>query len=106
MSLDGRDYIRQSIVDALMTPLGSRVMRPSYGSRLFFLLDRLINEQTQAEAIAAIVETLVNCVSGVVPRQVVMRETGRGFALFDLTYTDEGSGETVNLNGVEVAQVV
>lgn len=38
--LSGTDHIRQSIVDILTTPLGTRVMLPEYGSKLFDLVDR------------------------------------------------------------------
>lgn len=34
------DHIRQSIRDILTTPIGSRVMRRSYGSLLFKLIDQ------------------------------------------------------------------
>lgn len=37
--LSGTDHIRQSIVDILTTPLGTRVMLPEYGSKLFDLAD-------------------------------------------------------------------
>lgn len=37
--LSGTDHIRQSIVDILTTPLGTRVMLPKYGSKLFDLVD-------------------------------------------------------------------
>ncbi|EAZ4876775.1 baseplate assembly protein [Salmonella enterica] len=37
--LAGSDHIRQSIVDILTTPLGTRVMLPEYGSNLFNLVD-------------------------------------------------------------------
>ena len=37
-SLSGIEHLRQSIRDILTTPIGSRVMRRDYGSRLFELL--------------------------------------------------------------------
>jgi phage baseplate assembly protein W len=37
--LDGAAHIAQSVGDILSTPLGSRVMRRTYGSRLFELQD-------------------------------------------------------------------
>ena len=37
--LSGTDHIRQSIVDILTTPLGTRVMLPEYRSKLFDLVD-------------------------------------------------------------------
>ena len=37
--LDGEAHIAQSITDILTTPIGTRVMREDYGSRLFELVD-------------------------------------------------------------------
>lgn len=36
--------IEESIKDILITPLGSRVMRPSYGSLLYTLIDKKIDD--------------------------------------------------------------
>ncbi|EPQ8291109.1 GPW/gp25 family protein [Campylobacter jejuni] len=36
--------IEESIKDILTTPLGSRVMRPDYGSLLYTLIDRKIDD--------------------------------------------------------------
>ncbi|MEW7978507.1 MAG: GPW/gp25 family protein [Candidatus Sedimenticola endophacoides] len=41
--LAGEAHLRQSIIDILTTPLGTRVMRRDYGSRLFELVDAPIN---------------------------------------------------------------
>lgn len=102
-NLSGSGHLKQCLVDVLRTPVGSRVMRPSYGSRLFFLLDRVVNELTVAEVIGAIVEAVVNCVPMVTPRQVVVNEVRRGCVVFDLSYVDNASGESGVLNGVEVS---
>ena len=37
--LEGIEHLKQSIRDILTTPIGSRVMRRDYGSRLFELVD-------------------------------------------------------------------
>ncbi|VVP01272.1 hypothetical protein PS862_02860 [Pseudomonas fluorescens] len=37
--LSGRDHLRQSIADILTTPLGTRRMRPEYGSKLRLFVD-------------------------------------------------------------------
>lgn len=42
-SLSGMDHLRQSIMDILSTPRGTRVMRREYGSNLFGLVDRPMN---------------------------------------------------------------
>ena len=38
-AITGIDHLRQSVMDILTTPLGSRLMRPDYGSTLFTFLD-------------------------------------------------------------------
>lgn len=45
-ALSGVEHVRQSIVDILTTPIGSRVWRRDYGSRLPDLLDNPINAGT------------------------------------------------------------
>lgn len=57
--LGGLDHLRQSIADILSTPLGSRVMRRDYGSRLFELVDRPLNDTTRADMHAATAEALI-----------------------------------------------
>lgn len=57
--LSGLAHLRQSIRDILTTPLGSRVMRRTYGSRLFDLVDNPLNEQTVIEIFAATAEALI-----------------------------------------------
>lgn len=50
--------MRQSIRDILATPLGTRVMRRDYGSRLFELVDAPLNRRTILEIIAATAEAI------------------------------------------------
>ena len=56
--LAGHDHLRQSIADILSTPLGTRRMRPEYGSGLRRYVDLPINEgwkgAVQAEAARAL----------------------------------------------------
>lgn len=51
-------HLRQSIRDILTTPIGSRVMRREYGSRLFELIDNPTNRQTLLEIYAATADAL------------------------------------------------
>ena len=53
-------HLAQSIVDILTTPIGSRVMRRSYGSRLPRLIDAPMNGETQIEVFAATADALAN----------------------------------------------
>lgn len=57
-TLSGFDHLKQSITDILTTPVGSRVHRRDYGSRLPELVDRPINNSLVADLVAATAEAL------------------------------------------------
>lgn len=57
--LSGLAHLRQSIADILTTPIGTRVMRRDYGSRLFELIDQPHNGATQVRLYAATAEALL-----------------------------------------------
>ena len=48
----------EAITRVLLTPLGSRVMRPHFGSRLFKLIDRPFNTEYKVDAIAYTYEAI------------------------------------------------
>lgn len=52
------EHLRQSIIDILSTPVGTRVHRRDYGSRLPRLVDNPINKSLIADLIAATAEAL------------------------------------------------
>jgi phage baseplate assembly protein W len=56
--LNDLEHLKQSIVDILTTPIGSRVMRREYGSNLFYLVDRPINREFLQQIYAAVAEAL------------------------------------------------
>lgn len=58
-SLSGVDHLRQSIIEILTTPLGSRVMRRDYGSRLYQLVDAPVNRALLVEIYSAVAEALI-----------------------------------------------
>lgn len=56
--LDGTDHIRQSVRDILLTPLGSRVMRRTYGSLIPELIDQPTTPANRLRIYAATVMAL------------------------------------------------
>ncbi|WP_107691871.1 GPW/gp25 family protein [Campylobacter concisus] len=50
--------IQESIRDILLTPLGSRVMLPEYGSRLFELIDRKVDDEFRADLACYVIEAV------------------------------------------------
>lgn len=58
-SLAGIEHLKQSITDILTTPIGSRVMRREYGSKLFELVDNPTTDDFAIELYAATAEALL-----------------------------------------------
>jgi phage baseplate assembly protein W len=57
-TISGTDHLRQSIRDILTTPIGSRVGRREYGSRLFALIDQPITSALKIDITAASAEAI------------------------------------------------
>lgn len=58
-ALDELEHIRQSVADILTTPIGSRVMRRDYGSRLPELIDQPLTGATLLRAYSATIVALL-----------------------------------------------
>jgi phage baseplate assembly protein W len=56
--LAGQAHLRQSIEDILSTPLGSRRMRPEYGSQLRRFVDLPVNEGWKSAVQAEVARSL------------------------------------------------
>lgn len=56
--IDGLAHLRQSIVDILTTPVGSRIKRRQYGSHLFDLIDQPFNGVTRMRLFGAVATAL------------------------------------------------
>jgi len=52
-ALSGLDHIRQSVADIITTPIGTRVMRRSYGSEVPELIDQPLHGATVLRVYAA-----------------------------------------------------
>lgn len=57
-AIEGIEHLRQSIADILTTPIGSRVMRRDYGSRLFELIASPVTPDRLIEFYAAVADAL------------------------------------------------
>jgi len=101
-ALDGIAHLRQSIRDILTTPIGSRVMRREYGSRLFDLIDNPLNQQTLVEMFAATAEALSRWEPRirVLKVQAYASKYNDGQVLIDLESVYLPTGEEVFLDGI------
>ena len=100
--LGGIDHLRQSIRDILTTPIGSRVMRRSYGSRLFELIDAPYSAATRLAIIAATAEALMTWEPRIEVESVVLRSYTPGHIAIDLTGRYLPEGREITLEGIEV----
>ena len=98
-SIADLEHLRQSITDILSTPIGSRIMRREYGSRLFKRIDAPITGELIAEIYADVVEALFNYEPRFEATNVSM---DNGHLVLDITGKYLVTGEDVTLNGIEI----
>ncbi len=56
--LDDLEHLKQSIIDILTTPIGSRVVCRDYGSALFQLVDQPVNRDLFPKIYAAVADAI------------------------------------------------
>lgn len=101
--LTGLAHLKQSIRDILTTPVGSRVMRRDYGSRLFDLIDAPANHETIAEIYAATIEALMRWEKRIFPQRVKVAGMGGGKILIDLVALYVPDGRVIHIDGISIA---
>jgi phage baseplate assembly protein W len=100
--LTGINHLRQSIRDILTTPLGSRVMRRDYGSRLYQLVDAPMNRGTLLQIYAATAEALRQWEPRFRLERVRAETAEPGRVVLELTGEYLPDGQEVTLDGIEV----
>lgn len=103
LSLGAQKHLRQSVADILTTPIGSRVMRREYGSRLFDLVDRPANAATLIQIYAATALALARWEPRLKLRSVIMDDIQRlkeGRIGLTLTGVYMPEGRPVTLEGI------
>lgn len=101
-SLGGFDHLRQSVVDILTTPKGTRVMRRDYGSNLPRLVDRPVNQSLIAALRAETVDALAKWEPRLRCERVQLNEVGQGYVSMDLTFTYLPDGREVTLQDLRI----
>lgn len=102
-SLSGIDHLRQSLRDILTTPIGTRVMRRDYGSRLHELIDAPMNNATLVEFYAATAEAVARWEKRFKLTRVQAISAAPGRVVLDLHGEYLPTGQTVKLDGIEVS---
>ncbi len=77
-AVSGVDHLIQSLRDIITTPIGSRVMRRDYGSRVPFLLDAPMSRGLVADIVAAVAEACAEWEPRVRLKRIVVAEASPG----------------------------
>ncbi|MEX0304350.1 MAG: GPW/gp25 family protein [Leisingera sp.] len=101
-SLSGLDHLRQSVRDILTTPIGTRVMRRDYGSRLYSLVDEPMNDATRLDMMAATYEALETWEPRLQLDSISVEMPEPGNVLVSLQGVYLPDGQPVTLDGIEV----
>jgi phage baseplate assembly protein W len=99
-ALEGLAHLRQSVADILSTPIGSRVMRREYGSRLYDLVDAPLNAATRLAMIAATAQALRTWEPRLRVVRVQVALVAQARARIDITAVYLETGATVVLEGI------
>ena len=100
--LKGIEHLKQSIIDILSTPIGSRVMRREYGSRFFELVDKPITQGFAIELYAATAEALLKWEPRLKLDKVQVTEVKEGKITLGLQGIYLPTGKPITLDGIIV----
>lgn len=100
--LSGVDHLRQSIRDILTTPVGSRVMRRDYGSRLYELVDAPLNAETLVDLYAATFEALATWEPRIEVQEITAEVPAPGRVLLNLIGVYVPTGASITIDRIEV----
>lgn len=100
--LGGIEHLRQSLRDILTTPIGSRVMRREYGSRLFDLIDKPTNRETITDIYAATAEAIMRWEPRFQVTKVAISATEPGRVELNLTGNYLPNGQAITIDGIVV----
>jgi phage baseplate assembly protein W len=97
--LEGAAHLSQSIADILTTPLGSRVARREYGSRVPDLLDAPANASTRVRLYAATATALLRWEPRITVQRVMLTaiDSQAGRFLLDITGSVRATGEALRV---------
>ncbi len=96
-------HIKQSIANILTTPIGSRIMRRNYGSRLFKKIDNPINGELVAEIYSDVVEALFTWEPRFEVEQVTVKSIKKGKITIDLEGSFLKEGKKIVLENIEIS---
>ncbi len=92
------EQIRQSIQDILTTPIGSRIMRRSYGSLLPQMIDTPFNEITRLQLFAATATALIQWEDRINLESISIELVDQGKFILNLSVTMVNNNQNESLS--------
>lgn len=102
MALAGTEHIRQSLVDILTTPLGTRVMLPEYGSSLFDLVDNPTDPSLAMKMIMSCAGALARWEPRIRVDKISVGAVNKGQITINLIATDVETRRRLEFNNLEL----
>ncbi len=100
--LAGTDHIRQSVVDILTTPLGTRVMLPEYGSNLADLVDNPLDPTLAIKIIMTSAGALARWEPRIRVDRIKTTSIDTGAITIAIEATDIETRQRLELNNLEL----
>lgn len=101
--ITGLPYLRQRFFDAMNTPLGSIVGRRLYGSRLYEMIDRNVDDSFRMDAYIRVAEAVANPANGLEDYQLsemTISKTSENHIAILVTGVWLATGEVQTLEGL------
>ncbi len=87
------DHVRQSVRDILITPVGSRIARRTYGSLLFRLIDQPDNKAVRLQLISACYSALLRWEPRIQIQQLTISSPEKASIVIDLSGVYAATGQ-------------
>lgn len=100
--LSGTDHIRQSVEDILTTPIGTRVMRPLYGSNLQRLVDHPDDRVTAIRVVMATAGALARWEPRITVNSIEVLKAGGGEIVISIRATDTEHQRAIVLENIRL----
>lgn len=100
-NIAGTAHLRQSVLDILSTPVGTRAMRRAYGSRLPYLVDAPLNGRVLMAIIAESASAIRRWEPRLKVKRVQVDELREGYVRISLDAIYKPFGGLVRISGVE-----
>ncbi|MFI3241219.1 MAG: GPW/gp25 family protein [Alphaproteobacteria bacterium] len=101
-AIEDIEHLKQSITNILSTPIGSRVMRRDYGSRLFQRIDSPLTGDVIAEIYLDVVEALFNYEPRFEVSSIEVKSIDNGQIIFDLEGNYLPTNESLIIENITV----